>query len=346
MSASQADQVSRLEARIRRLRSALGIGRAVLLVPGYLFAAFCFLRWLEPRALGTYSFLVGGPILLAVCAAQFAGQGFLKSFTTTTAGTAVLAVGLYFAGLESGLCLVILLLPFVALGGLVSLIFSGQDLRRASNSLRSLKGTVLLLLLVPIGALFEHHTLEAPSSQMLTSSVLVSAEPAVVWSVIVQVAPFTEQEIPRTWLQYLGVPRPIRATVDTVRKTPIRVGYFEKGLRFTEHFNTFRPPSELGLSVTVDGASLAVDEVAQHAFSHGFLEIDDVRNLITPTSEGVRLSLTCSYTLHTSVPGYAHAVAEVVGRFRMISCRLLLDDSKPAGRKVEHCSLPIVAEFE
>lgn len=305
-----------LKERARRLQSLLGIGIAVFLTPAYLFLTFYVLRWLQPRALGTYAFLVGGPIVLAVLTARFSSRQLFKSFALMTGALLVLSLALYASELEAGICLVVLLLPFVVLGGLVSIALNSRRLLRVTEELNKSRTLISLLLFVPALALVENGTAETASSGELTSSVVVAADAATIWEGIVEVDHFSADEIPRTWLSELGVPRPVRAKLERIGRENVRVGYFEGGLRFLERFKTFRPPHELSLAVQPDESSLPDENAIQHAFSQGYLEIDEVRYRVVPTPTGARLSLSCRYTVHTTVTPYAHWVAHgVIERF-------------------------------
>ena len=71
-----------LEARSQELKGTIGIATGVLLGPLTILTFFLVLNGLEPRALGTYSFLIGGPLVLAL-AARAPQRGILKSFGMT-----------------------------------------------------------------------------------------------------------------------------------------------------------------------------------------------------------------------------------------------------------------------
>jgi len=304
-----------LEARSQELKGTIGIATGVLLGPLTILAFFLVLNGLEPRALGTYSFLIGGPLVLALLAARAPHSGILKSFGMTLTGISVLAAVMYLTRLESGLCLVVLVAPFLMLGSLISLLVDLFELRKIQKWLRTLKTAALLILIVPLGLAFvERHYFEGASSREIVSSIVVSATPSTIWEGITEVAPFAEQELPATWLQPLGVPRPVRATIGAIDGTRVRVGYFENGLRFREQVTTFLANRELGLSVTVDTSTLSMNDVARHAFTQGFFEIGDVRYQIRPQGRTTELSLSCRYTVHTTVTPYAHAVAGLIIR--------------------------------
>lgn len=316
--ASKSNQAIGLERVARDLSGSIGTMAATFLGPAYLVSVFAFLRWLEPRALGTYSFLIGGPLLLAVLALRFSGRGFLRSFLVAMMGVTLFG-SLMFAGfLESGLCLVVLLAPFLMLGATFSLFLNLQKLRKVRRAIRELNARALLLcLFLPALALAEPSILEVASSNELETMIVTPAGRDAIWREIVEVAPLTEEELPRTWLRHLGMPRPVRAALETVDGERVRVGYFEEGLRFIERFSTNRSREELGLSVAIDTSSLRKNDWVRHAFDQGFFEIDDVRYRVTSFEGSRRVSLTCRYTVHTSVPAYAHFVARVtLGSFQ------------------------------
>jgi len=89
-----------LEARSRELRGTIGIATGVLLGPVTVLGFYLVLKALEPRALGTYSFLISGPLVLALLAARAPQRGILKSFGMTLTGISVLAAVMYLTRLE------------------------------------------------------------------------------------------------------------------------------------------------------------------------------------------------------------------------------------------------------
>jgi hypothetical protein len=59
-----------LEARSQELKGTISIATGLLLGPLTVLVFFLILNGLAPRALGTYSFLIGGPLVLALLAAR------------------------------------------------------------------------------------------------------------------------------------------------------------------------------------------------------------------------------------------------------------------------------------
>jgi hypothetical protein len=70
--------------------------------------------------------------------------------------------------------------------------------------------------------------------------------------------------------------------------------------------------------------SLQETDAVGHAIDGGYLKPVDVRYELVPTTSGTRLSLTCEYTLRTTVTPSTHFVAAMVtGQFERDLLRAL-----------------------
>lgn len=86
----------------------------------------------------------------------------------------------------------------------------------------------------------------------------------------------TEEFEPGFWHR-LGVPRPIRATVDHAGLGGHRVGTFEYGLRFDELITEFTPPTKMTFTITVDPTQLRPNSTERHGLEGGYFAFIDAR---------------------------------------------------------------------
>jgi hypothetical protein len=209
--------------------------------------------------------------------------------------------------------LIVLALPIIAILMLVTLIawvVSALVLR--SRKARVAAGIVLLLLPFVVLPL-ERRYLVRDEIVAVESTVFVRARPEMVWRHLSTVDTIAIEELPPSLLMNLGVPRPVRATVDFEGLGARRVGEFEDGLRFDERIIAFEPPTTLGFSVDVDAEKLRPHSTERHAFEAGYFRFVDAYYRIEPAGAGtVQLSLTSRYRMTTSVNPYgklwAHAI--------------------------------------
>jgi hypothetical protein len=225
---------------------------------------------------------------------------------------AVSAAGLWLVGQESGICLLALAAPMIVLGCLISIVLRSRDLGRVSEKLRR-KGVLLLCLLLPtVGAVAEDRWLAAPSSGTVTRAITVQLDPATVFPGVVEVGRLSDAELPKSWLNALGVPRPVLATVNRRAVGGLRVGHFEGGLRFLERITAYEPARRLRLAVTADLSSLAPDDLNVHVFDGGLFSVDDVEYRLEPAGGGTRLALSSRYTIRSTVSVYGNVWAQLL----------------------------------
>jgi hypothetical protein len=296
----------------RLMRRLMGVSLGFILGPAYVLTLVLLLRESRPTALGTYSFLIGGPLVFTLLTTLVTKRTFVQTFVVTMAGHMIVGATLHAAEIETGLCLIILLAPWIVGSSLFSFVAFALKLRRLHGKIPFGSFVRSVLLALPLwGAIVEDRYLASQSSKRVEASIVVAAHPDTIWAGIVEVAPFTDRELPATWLQQLGVPRPVHATIRNTDAGLVRFGHFEDGSRFHETVTTYAPARELGLAVT--SVELPADALAlTHAFSDGYVRIDDVRYQLHDRNGAVALTLSCEYTVRTTVRQYAQFAGDLV----------------------------------
>jgi hypothetical protein len=207
----------------------------------------------------------------------------------------------------------VIVAPMIVIGSLVALALLFFRERQVVQALRGKGLLALLPFLLPLaGAFLEDAWLAAPSTAVVVRALDVEAERDAVFAHIVEVAPLTERELPKTWLNALGVPRPVRATVDRQAVGGLRVGHFEGGLRFRERIAAYEPARRLSLAVTADTSAMSPDDVTVHAFDTGLFAVDEVEYRLEDRPGGARLVLSSRYTIRSTVNAYGHLWAQAL----------------------------------
>jgi hypothetical protein len=290
----------------------------VLLGTSYGFGITVLLVRHQREALGTWSFLAGVPAVLAAIPWLLDRLHDRQARPATAATVPFLGLAgafllLWLIGGESVLCVLVMLAPMIVFVSLVSVGVLAFQRRDVSKALRA-KGLFLLLPFLPLaGAYLEARWLAAPSTAVVTRAVDVGAERDAVFAQLVEVAPLTEAELPKSWLNALGVPRPVRATVDRRATGGLRLGEFEGGLRFLERMERFEPGRRLTLAVKADTSAMRPDDPAVHAFGTPLFSVDTVEYRLEDAGPGrTRLVLSSRYTLRSAVNAYGHLWARAL----------------------------------
>lgn len=145
----------------------------------------------------------------------------------------------------------------------------------------------------------------------VASDVTIRASAEAVWQHIKSVPAIQADELPNSWVHYIGFPRPVEALVDREGLGGIRQAVFARGLVFHETIDEWQPPLELGFSIRAE----AVPQTALDAHVTIGGEYFDVlygSYRIEPVDGGVRLHLRSHFRLSTRFNVYASLWTELV----------------------------------
>ena len=150
------------------------------------------------------------------------------------------------------LCFVIslpLIFPAASFGGLT--IWLLQQHKKAATML------LLLAICAPFGLSTVEANIEKERETVHTlTSIHIHANAATVWQEIGRVDPITEEEHHFNWIHYVGIPRPVEATMPKPGLGEMRVGYFENGLRFEERVVEWEENKRMSFEITEASDSL------------------------------------------------------------------------------------------
>jgi hypothetical protein len=152
-------------------------------------------------------------------------------------------------GQEGPLCAVLAFPLLIA--GLVLGAGAGRFLRRrVIERLRHQAGTTALLLAItivvaPAAHRAEQHSLEDVRRESISNSVLIHAPADEVWADIQSIDAIN---VSKPWLMYIGLPVPLRCTLDGRGIGARRTCYFNSGF-IQETITEWSPPFRMGLSI-------------------------------------------------------------------------------------------------
>src|SRR5262249_817133 len=152
------------------------------------------------------------------------------------------------------LCFIILGFPLWG-GALLGFLIAWLVKRNFLKQSKFTTGAMVALLLLPFGlAPVERAHFVREEVRKVESSTLVDASPEVVWDRLAAFDEIKPEEFePGLWHR-LGVPRPIKATIDRVGLGGHRVGVFQHGLAFEELVTVFEAPRRMTFDIQVDAS--------------------------------------------------------------------------------------------
>ncbi|MBO9573763.1 MAG: hypothetical protein J7497_16375, partial [Chitinophagaceae bacterium] len=111
----------------------------------------------------------------------------------------------------------------------------------------------------------------------------------------------------------VGIPRPIRATVDKKEIGGQRIGYFEGGLKFIETITKFEANKTVSFSIKVDPQSVGPRVFDQHVLNGNYFTFVDATYELEPLANGrVKLKLSSEYQLTSTINFYGKFWGDII----------------------------------
>lgn len=194
--------------------------------------------------------------------------------------------------------------PFiVAIAVIGAMVFNWADRKMLEHrtSQYAFSGLVLILplLLAPVEA-----NLESPIwYRNVQDEIIIKASPEDVWDNIIRMETITPDQQRPSIYHMLGIPRPIKATLDHEGEGGVRIGYFEDGLTFVEEITHWDVNKQVRFAVDVrhNDASTAV---LKHIGGRYFDVLEAGYEIVQLDDEHVVLRLDSDYRLSTNFNGY------------------------------------------
>ena len=273
------------------------------------------------QALPSMSFLLGVPFGMGACSLAFTDDAQVRWFQRLLL-IPWLVIFLFFMLLvavahEAAACILVLALPLIFAVMLGTVIPWAIGAHRLSAKKKAAATAALLLLPFLFMPLEKAHLMPAEQGEAL-SSIVVDAPAAFIFDHLAEVPTINEGEYQPGLFNRLGIPRPIRATVDRAALGGLRVGEFEHGLRFDEVITRFDPPKRMAFSIAVDPSPLRQGSTERHALEAGYFRFLDATYALEPLGPGrTLLKLSSRFVLKSGWNSYGRFWASaLVGDFQ------------------------------
>jgi uncharacterized protein (UPF0548 family) len=199
---------------------------------------------------------------------------------------------------------------------LLAALFGGLAARLVWHYQRgSFRSTVTAVAAPLLLLLFESHVPSPWQIRTVETDILIRASPQAVWSNIESVRAIKPEELPGSWVQRIGFPRPIQATLSHEGIGGVRQASFTGGLVFTETVNRWSPLEDLRFSIHANTDAIPTTTLDEHVTIGGaFFDVLDGEYRLEPRADGVLLHLTSHERLSTHLNPYASFWTDAVMR--------------------------------
>lgn len=197
---------------------------------------------------------------------------------------------------------------FAIVGGILARLLR-RKLKFPASGTMSAIALPLLVLAVEI------HISLPTKVRTVNSQILIHAPANVVWDNIKSVQAISESELPNSWVNSIGFPKPIAATLSYEGVGGVRKASFTEGLQFTETVNRWEQDSDLRFSIHANTDAIPLTTLDEHARIGGaFFDVLDGEYQLEQRPDGVLLHLASQERLSTHFNPYAGQWTDAVMR--------------------------------
>ena len=178
----------------------------------------------------------------------------------------------------------------------------GKDFRNKGNL------QVSLLLLLPILVALAESTIDfRPQEFTAYNTIDIQAVDTIIWSNVTRVRDISTAEDRSGINRLLGMPRPIRAELDTPAVGGYRLAIFERGLVFHETVFEYEPLRRMAFSIKADPNEIPPTAMDEHVVVGGqYFDVLEGRYALEQLGNGrCRLHLSSRFVVSTSFNFYS-----------------------------------------
>jgi hypothetical protein len=212
---------------------------------------------------------------------------------------------------EGAICIVFaspMMMAASLIGGLAARVVWWRLGKQSTGTLTAVAMPVLVLLI-------ETHIAAPWQIRTVETAIAIHAPADVAWTNVKSVHAIQTHELPDSWIQHIGFPRPIEATLSHDGIGGVRQATFTGGLVFTETVNTWSPQSELQFSIRANTEAIPKSTLDEHVTIGGrFFDVLDGEYRIEKGTDGVILRLVSHERLPTHLNRYAGFWTDAVMR--------------------------------
>lgn len=215
--------------------------------------------------------------------------------------------------LEGSICVAMALPAFMffsSLGGIAAGLINRHFASKKNTTLMSV--ALLPIVLAPL----EINFLELSKTYTVENSITISAPPSVVWTQLGEVADIKPEELDISLTSLIGVPKPIKASMNADGVGAVRTSEWEKGVIFREIITSWEPGQKMTYTFDIDPDAIPDHALDQHVKLGGeyFSPLDGGYYLSQDSSGNTVLTLKTRLIDNTNFGVYSRIWGELIFR--------------------------------
>jgi hypothetical protein len=277
------------------------------LAAGLLYAFLAMFIVQQSHAAVSLAFVFAVPLSLGAIPVLFSTHEQLHSYLRMLLLPWVTVLTFFYLALVNGfegmICLVIIVGPFLVLGGLGAFLYRLVKLRRHKEGQRALYVSLTLPFLV---LLLESQVVPADYAHTVRTQLVVNAPREVVWAYVKNVRNIRPGEIALHFVHLIGVPRPLNGELTYEGIGAERRITWEQGISFVEKITDWQEDRGFAYDIRVDPASIPPQTLDEHVLVGGryFDVLRGGYQLEDLGGDRTRVTLSCQYRITTTLNAY------------------------------------------
>ncbi|MFT5779238.1 MAG: hypothetical protein ACI837_002195 [Crocinitomicaceae bacterium] len=254
--------------------------------------------------INSLSFLIITPMLLGFIPFFLKDKSFLKSIFKTILFP-LISVLLFLllaviTRLEDLACFMIIGFPYILFSIAVSLIL--RELFKDKDDGISKNAIPIFMLPILLG-MIEKQLPKENADLSISNEIVINRDKQDVWNNLLAVPDLTDDGS-KGFVNYLGIPRPIRSTYDALNN--VRLGYFENNIVLNESVVQLIELEKLVFKINLDKSQLASSPTLAHVLNNHTIEFDTIKYELSSIGERqTKLKLSTKFTINSNISFYA-----------------------------------------
>lgn len=254
--------------------------------------------------INSISYLIIAPMVLGFIPFYFKGGRFRKSISVAILypllSVLIFLVIAIITHLEDLLCFIIIGLPYVILSVCASIVLFYITKEKKDDEIT--KSSLSILLLPVLLGMVEKELPKVKTDLSVSNTIVIDLPDTVVWNHLFEIPDLSAANSPG-FINYLGVPQPLRSTYDSVTNT--RLGYFEKGILLNESIVERMDYRKLVFAIDINKSQFGSNPTLNHILKVENMEFKNIQYELKRLDNGqTLLKLSTNYSIHSNLPFY------------------------------------------